>query len=189
MKGDNTPLPQQQDAVSKSKDDVAPLAKGQDHDTQPKAPLSIMQQRFAYAHQHPEAVLGYRKLGPRKRDSLYFFYGSLMDQERLCLVLGLKSVPTFRPAHVIGYECMLWGPYPALIDKAGGIVHGVTYKVEDEADVEEVRQRLARYETDKYDRAPVNVRYEDGSQASGWTFAWNGNQDELKAGTFNLRLE
>ncbi|KAL9098070.1 MAG: hypothetical protein Q9163_006198, partial [Psora crenata] len=109
-----------------------------------------------------------------------------MDQQRLCLVLGLKSVPILRPAYVIGYECMLWGPYPALVNKVGGIVHGVAYKVQDEANVENVREKLARYETDKYRRALVAASYEDGSEATASAFVWDSDREELEAGAFDL---
>ena len=50
------------------------------------------------------------------RKEQYFFYGSLMDPATLAKVLGLKYRPELHPAHIIGYHCMLWGPYPALLD-------------------------------------------------------------------------
>ena len=47
-----------------------------------------------------------------------------MDPSILSSVLGLdpaaaeqrKSDFDLRPAYIVGYECKLWGPYPALVD-------------------------------------------------------------------------
>ncbi|CAG7915908.1 unnamed protein product [Penicillium olsonii] len=51
------------------------------------------------------------------RDEYCFFYGTLMDPDTLCKVLGLsRPPPLMRPARIIGYQIKLWGPYPALLD-------------------------------------------------------------------------
>lgn len=77
----------------------------------------------------------------------YFFYGSLMDSQMLEKVLQLGSRPELRPAKIIGYTCMLCGPYPALLDgDQGEAVYGMAYEVQS---LEE-KQRLEAYETDHY---------------------------------------
>jgi len=80
---------------------------------QENRPLSIMARKF----------LAYNKeqhLRPRKpnvfRKRLYFFYGILADPATLATVLNLPDQPVLQPAKIIGYRCMLWGQYPALID-------------------------------------------------------------------------
>jgi Gamma-glutamyl cyclotransferase, AIG2-like len=54
-----------------------------------------------------------------------------MDPTTLAKVLHLEERPILRPAKIIGYRCLLWGPYPALIDgKSGMSVTGVAYDVQ-----------------------------------------------------------
>ncbi|KAJ6113880.1 hypothetical protein N7523_007197 [Penicillium sp. IBT 18751x] len=76
----------------------------------------------------------------------YFFYGTLMDPFMIREVLELDIEPELRPAPLSGYECKLWGQYPALLDAADCVVEGVVYHV---TTVEHGR-RLANYETHNY---------------------------------------
>ena len=61
-------------------------------------------------------------------------------------VLDLETEPRLRPATITGYECKLWGQYPALLDGPKKVIHGAVYHVE----IEEYTERLASYETDNY---------------------------------------
>ncbi|KAH0536379.1 hypothetical protein FGG08_006753 [Glutinoglossum americanum] len=91
----------------------------------------------------------YRDLDPNNpcyafRKQPYFFYGTLMDPATLARVLGRPDQPVLRPAKVIGYRCMMWGPYPALIDdRSGATVHGVVYEIQSPEEV----KLLEAYET------------------------------------------
>lgn len=76
----------------------------------------------------------------------YFFYGTLSDPAMLRDVLDLETEPRLRPATITGYECKLWGQYPALLDGPKKVIHGAVYHVE----IEEYTERLASYETDNY---------------------------------------
>lgn len=50
----------------------------------------------------------------------YFFYGTLSDPALLAEILGLDEEPILRPAYVEGFECKLWGQYPALVSSGSG---------------------------------------------------------------------
>ncbi|RJE24001.1 AIG2-like family [Aspergillus sclerotialis] len=128
---------------------------------------------------------------PPHRDSFaaptgpYFFYDTLSDPGMLRDVLGLGTEPQLRPATIIGYECKLWGQYPALLDAPEKIVHGAVYNVE----TEEHRERLASYETDNYRVHPCRIKYTDGNEPMegfGYVFKFAGNVRDLNDGTFNL---
>ncbi|CDM26565.1 AIG2-like [Penicillium roqueforti FM164] len=124
------------------------------------------------------------------RDEYCFFYGTLMDPNILSKVLGSsKPPPMMRPARIIGYEIKLWGTYPALLDDkplhpVDGIVCGLLSPTQ--------LDRLAAYETDKYhlQACLINVLNNDGSTEKtieGVSFMWNGREDELREGTFDLK--
>jgi hypothetical protein len=119
----------------------------------------------------------------------YFFYGTLSDPVMLRDVLGLEIVPQLRPASIIGYECKLWGQYPALLDAPEKVVHGVVYHVE----TEEHGERLASYETDNNRADPCRINYIDGNDGNepedgfGHVFKFVGNVKDLSDGIFDLR--
>ncbi|KAJ5146109.1 uncharacterized protein N7515_000673 [Penicillium bovifimosum] len=124
------------------------------------------------------------------RDEYCFLYGTLMDPDTLSKVLGSSIPPLMmRPARVIGYQVKLWGPYPALLDDKPlhpvvGMVCGVLSPTQ--------LDRLAAYETDKYhlQGCLIDVLNDDGSTEKtieGVSFMWNGRQDELREGTFDLK--
>lgn len=104
-----------------------------------------------------------------------FFYGSLMDPERLSQVLQLQQPLELRPAFVHDYKCMLWGPYPALVQANGSVVHRRVYQPEKEEDYE----KLQYYETDRYEGHGVLISFPDGTKTVGRTFVWAGNEREL----------
>ncbi|KAL3493504.1 hypothetical protein BJX62DRAFT_235332 [Aspergillus germanicus] len=78
----------------------------------------------------------------------YFFYGTLSHPPLLRQILNLDDEPSLRPARIVGCECKLWGPYPALVDATNpqSVVNGYVYRVETEAHA----RRLADYETGNY---------------------------------------
>ncbi len=118
------------------------------------------------------------------RKQFYFFYGSLMDSQMLEKVLQLGSRPELRPAKIIGYRCMMWGQYPALVDgEQGEPVHGMAYEVQS---LEE-RQRLEAYETDHYKNVACTIKLQDRNQVTGRTFFWNGETADLTEGRFDLK--
>ncbi|KAI9864847.1 MAG: hypothetical protein M1813_002617 [Trichoglossum hirsutum] len=113
----------------------------------------------------------------------YFFYGTLMDPATLAKVLSRSDQPVLRPAKIIGYRYMMWGPYPALIDdRSGGMVHGVAYEVQSPEEVE----LLKAYETRRYYDTGCSITLEDGTRVSGRTFKWYGKRDDLREGVFSL---
>lgn len=115
----------------------------------------------------------------------YFFYGTLSDPAMLRDVLGLETEPQLRPATVTGYECKLWGQYPALLDAPEKVVHGAVYHVK----TEEHGERLASYETDNYQADPCRINYTDGDEPVddfGYVFKFVGNVRDLSDGTFDL---
>ncbi|CAI7570381.1 unnamed protein product [Penicillium discolor] len=97
--------------------------------------------------------------------------------------------PVMRRARVIGYEIKLWGPYPALLDgEPFHLVDGMTYEILSQTQLDQ----LAAYETDKYQPRPclINLLNDDDSvekTIEGFAFMWDGQQDELREGTFDLK--
>ena len=117
----------------------------------------------------------------------YFFYGTLTDPSILREVLGLENEPELRPAYILGYECKLWGQYPALLDAPGSVVNGAVYRVQ----TVEHGGRLAAYETSNYCTHPCRIEYTDGkapAQDFGYTFKFIGNQRDLSEGAFDLSV-
>ncbi|KAL8748444.1 MAG: hypothetical protein Q9184_007297 [Pyrenodesmia sp. 2 TL-2023] len=150
----------------------------------------IMEQQYAryyaYHRLHPEAEATPKEMPPSERDRLYFFYGSLMDSKHLASILELKDEPSLRPAFLDGFHSMLWGPFPAMIPQRDSTLQGVAYQIRSHAEVEEQVAKLVYYEGDNYYRQPVKIEFEDGSQAEGWAFAWQGDKKELREGAFDL---
>lgn len=122
--------------------------------------------------------------GTRRIKEHYFFYGSLMDPKLLRRVLQLDERPELTPARVVGYKIKMWGPYPALLgsDEAD-IVHGMLYDVEDSTG----RDRLQLYETNCYRIEMCKFHTEDNKSLGGVAFVWDGDGQELKDGTFDLK--
>ncbi|KAJ5664062.1 hypothetical protein N7507_004793 [Penicillium longicatenatum] len=117
----------------------------------------------------------------------YFFYGTLTDPSMVREILGLEFEPELRSARLSGYECKLWGQYPALLDAPGSVVEGAVYHVE----TVEHGERLAAYETNNYHADPCRIRYTDGKEPAddiGYTFKFKGNRNDLSKGGFDLRV-
>ncbi|KAH8434305.1 gamma-glutamylcyclotransferase family protein [Aspergillus melleus] len=125
------------------------------------------------------------------RRAYCFFYGTLMDPDTLSRVLKLpktQTPPVMRRARVVGYEVKLWGPYPALRDKPLNPVNGMAYEVLSQTQFDQ----LAAYETGKYCSSLcfIDLLNDDDTvreTIAGFTFLWNGEQDELREGTFDLK--
>ncbi|KAL1881233.1 hypothetical protein Daus18300_001084 [Diaporthe australafricana] len=78
----------------------------------------------------------------------------------------------------------MWGPYPALLDgPPGHVVKGMAYEIEDG----ENKDKLAHYETNNYKTHRCIIRLEGGDRITGTTFEWDGDVDELKDGSFDLK--
>lgn len=138
-----------------------------------------------YFYQAPEKLLSLdlfaAPTGP------YFFYGILIDPLMIAEILNLAGEPKLRPAYIVGYECKMWGQYPALLDSPGSIVEGAAYHVRTTQDGE----RLAVYETGNYCAEPCLLRYTDGKEPSedlGYTFKFVGDLSELSEGEFDLKV-
>ncbi|KAL2869892.1 gamma-glutamylcyclotransferase family protein [Aspergillus lucknowensis] len=119
----------------------------------------------------------------------YFFYGTLADPSMLREILGLESEASLRlrPAKIIGYECKLWGQYPALVDAPGSIVEGVVYGVQ----TPQHGVKLAEYETGHYRAEPCRIVYTDANgpeQDLGYTLKFVGDERDLSEGTSDLRV-
>lgn len=123
----------------------------------------------------------------REGKVLYFFYGTLMDPASLQRVTGLQAAPRMRPAHVLGYNTKLWGPFPVLLDgRSDDVVRGVACEIEGS----EPKFRLKEYEGKDFDEWKLDLWLDkpDGTWevAPGVTFKWVGPSDELEEGTFSL---
>ncbi|KAK2873580.1 hypothetical protein FQN49_002267 [Arthroderma sp. PD_2] len=116
----------------------------------------------------------------------YFCYGTLTDPCMIAEILKLDKEPELRPACIAGYQCKLWGQYPALLDGPPcAIVEGAVYDVESVEDGE----KLAAYETGNYRPRLVYIEYIDGKEPSeqpGFSFLFVGNARDLTEGSFDL---
>lgn len=102
-------------------------------------------------------------------------------------ILGLETEPKLRPARISGYECKLWGQYPALVEAPDSVVEGAVYTV----DTIEHGVEFAIYETNNYLAGPCRIHYTDGKEPTddfGYTFIFQGNQKDLSEGVFDLRV-
>lgn len=107
-----------------------------------------------------------------------------MDSQMLEKVLHLESRPELWPAKIIGYKCMLWGRYPALLDgDPGEAVCGMAYEVQS---LEE-KQRLEAYETDHYKNVACLIKLQNRNEVMGRTCVWNGETADIREGKFDLR--
>ena len=118
----------------------------------------------------------------------YFFYGTLQHPKVVSSVLSLtkeEESPELRPAKVIGYHRMLWGPYPALVDGVPGeVVQGKGMKIESQGHA----KRLQEYETNAYEVRSVTIVYTDGEEPTeeqGFAFLAVDKSD-LEEGKWNL---
>lgn len=117
----------------------------------------------------------------------YFFYGTLVDPSMIAEILGLDHEPELRPAYIVGYECKLWGQYPALLDAPDSIVEGAVYHVSTVEDGE----KLAAYETRNYRIERCWINYLDKKEPSreiGSTFKFVGDRGDLSEGQFDLKV-
>ena len=118
------------------------------------------------------------------RKQHYFFYGTLMDPTTLAKILQLRGRPYLGSARLVGYSCMLWGPYPALTDgPPGATVFGVAYEVQTCKEVE----RLHTYETDNYTATPCLIHLNDGRELRGKSFVWTAGEVLLTKSVFDLK--
>lgn len=108
-----------------------------------------------------------------------------MDPSLLKEILSLEDEPELRPAYVSGYQCRLWGPYPALVDGDEN-VHGAAYHIKMGSDV----LKLAAYETKNYRLEGCRIFYSDGQPPEDEidaVFVFDGNKRDLDEGEFDLR--
>lgn len=103
-------------------------------------------------------------------------------------ILGLDNEPELRPAQLRGYDCKLWGQYPALVQgHADNLVVGAAYDVQTVEDAE----KLTAYETRNYMPVLCSIEYTDGkppTQQLGHAFLYVGNVRDLSEGTFDLKI-
>jgi hypothetical protein len=79
---------------------------------------------------------------------------------------------------------MMWGEYPALVESAPeDVVTGMAYRV---CSLRE-RERPVEYETAAYRVQGCRIWFEDGRCTFGKTFVWDGDDEGLRAGRFDLR--
>lgn len=148
----------------------------------------------SYLSQPPKPVDHSLNLAPT---GIYFFYGTLSDPALLAEILDLNGEPVFRPACVRGFECKLWGQYPALLSgsgpgsasgsSSGSVVEGAAYHVQTVQHAE----RLAEYETRSYRAEPCVIKYadvEEPREERGFVFVFVGDRREISEGKFDLRV-
>jgi hypothetical protein len=91
----------------------------------------------------------------------FFFFGSLLDEDVLAVVLGRAvAAPVFAPAVLEGYVRALSAleSYPVIVARPGGQVDGGLVRGLSAAD----HVRIAWFEEGEYQITPVHVRLADG---------------------------
>jgi gamma-glutamylcyclotransferase (GGCT)/AIG2-like uncharacterized protein YtfP len=121
--------------------------------------------------------------GPDLQVEYYFFYGTLMDRAVLARILQQPHRPEIYPASINGWQCQMWGEYPALVLGSDYTVRGMAYEVRSPRE----RDRLTSYETDAYKLQNCLIEFELGRSVRGRTFVWNGDTGLLRQGTFDLK--
>lgn len=112
-----------------------------------------------------------------------------MDPQTLARVLEMSDCPPIlRPAKLIGYDIKLWGPFPALVNKRRNRINGLAFEIMSKTQLD----RLVFYETDKYTLRPctihlLNAQKTVETKIDGVTFMWNGGENELEEGEFDLK--
>ena len=157
----------------------------------PRSPLSSLTSRIRTALPERFFLSAQEKPRDPAPEGVYFFYGTLLDPGMLVEILGLDNSPELRPAFIEGFDCKLWGQYPALTpcsDASGrGVIKVAAYRVDSSEDAE----KLAEYETHHYMPCPCEIKYIDDIQTpiaeKGFGFVFVGNKMDLKDGIFNLR--
>jgi gamma-glutamylcyclotransferase (GGCT)/AIG2-like uncharacterized protein YtfP len=124
---------------------------------------------------------------PKRESSHIFLYGTLMDPEQLRKVLQLEHTPSLQPATTVNWKIMLWGQYPALVFKPGNITHGMAYEVQKESQMESHLDLLKTYETEAYKVQGCVIKFGNGRETMGKTFVYNGDENLLKEGSFDLK--
>lgn len=119
----------------------------------------------------------------------YFFYGSLLDPCMLVEILSLETEPDLRAAYIEGFQCKLWGQYPALVvdEIPGSRVEGAAYEVQSVGDAD----KLAAYETENYTTVSCDIVFRDGREPRrqmGSVFVFDGDSGDLSEGRFDLRV-
>lgn len=104
-------------------------------------------------------------------------------------ILDLETEPDLRPAYIEGFQCKLWGQYPALVvdETSRSRVEGAVYEVRSVGDAE----KLAAYETGNYTTVSCEIGYLDGREPGrvmGTVFVFDGDCRELSEGRFDLRV-
>jgi gamma-glutamylcyclotransferase (GGCT)/AIG2-like uncharacterized protein YtfP len=133
---------------------------------------SLMQQKFRAARGHKIQQPTPKIFSP----TLYFFYGTLMDIERLKVIAGIDEEPQVENATAERQYLKYWGHYPVICNgDFGQEVEGIVWTVP----TADVMQRLRDYETDHYREKPVRVTLEDGKSVLAMTFSWASFESEL----------
>ncbi|KAG7092995.1 hypothetical protein E1B28_009294 [Marasmius oreades] len=78
----------------------------------------------------------------------------------------------------------MWGPYPALVKRAHeDVTTGKAWILHEESHL----KKLVHYETKNYRFEAVDIWLdEDSSPISGYTFVWNGRDEDLHNGAFDM---
>lgn len=120
----------------------------------------------------------------------YFFYGTLTDPTILAeVIIGSRDEPfKLRPARIDGYETMLWGPHPALVEgKPDNTVRGAALSIETTTQA----RRLQGYATNAFKIESCRICFEVGegqdNVVAGQSFVWDKPREELKEGQFDLQ--
>ncbi|TFK69404.1 hypothetical protein BDN72DRAFT_840372 [Pluteus cervinus] len=114
----------------------------------------------------------------------FFLYGTLADPSTLSSTLGTSIPPSLQPASIKGWHYKLWGLYPALLEgPQTGVVRGVAYEAQSASE----RAKLIAHQGSHYTTTKCRMELEDGRVVDDvLTFKWNGAENVLRDGEFDL---
>jgi hypothetical protein len=118
----------------------------------------------------------------------YFFYGTLMDRPTLAKILHKPGWHELHSAKIVGWECMMWGEYPAAVSgSAKDVIQGTAFEVRTTGERDNLIAYEAAYETGAYGLEDCIIDLDAGGVVNGKMFVWKGDSSSLQKGTFDLK--
>ena len=113
----------------------------------------------------------------------YFFYGPMADPRTLAGILGRDELPALRRGTMATAKVMLKGTMPVLIEDCEGYsAEGYFYEVQSEEEGERIKASIP----EGLEKIGALVVDEDGAEQCMLTWAWEGSQEGLIEGAFDL---
>ncbi|KAJ5301518.1 hypothetical protein N7508_006381 [Penicillium antarcticum] len=109
-----------------------------------------------------------------------------MDQPTLAKILQEPGWHELHSAKILGWECKMWGKYRALVrGSADNVIHGMVFEVRTSEERDSIIAYEDAYETGAYGLQDCVIDLDGRGRVHGKAFAWNGESESLREGTFD----